>query len=123
MPDRPASSERADSRDQPPSQPSTGVPSKRQLVFPEAMARDNQVRSRIPLVAEAPVFEFEPVAPPAPSGFPKLLRRWRMRLRQFISRYVVWFVVTLLLSVVAVVIVAVVSPTPKLPTPPPPARR
>ncbi len=118
MPDRPASSEREDPHNQPPSQPSTGVPVKRQLVFPEAVAGDNQVRSRIPLVAEAPVFEFEPVAPPTPSGFPKLSRRWRMRLRQFVSKYVVWFVVTLLLSVVAVVIVAVVSPTPKPPTPP-----
>jgi len=121
MPDRPASPEREEPRDQPPAETSTGVTAKRQLLFPEAVARDNQVRSRIPLVAEAPVFEFEPVAPPAPSALPKLSRRWRMRLRQFISRYVVWFVVTLLLSVVAVVIVAFVSPTPKLPTPP--ARR
>jgi hypothetical protein len=118
MPDRPASSEHEDPRDSPPSQPATGVTAKRQLMFPDAVARDNQVRSRIPLVAEAPVFEFEPVAPPTPSGFPRLSRRWRMRLRQFVSRYVVWFVVTLLLSVVAVVIVAVVSPTPKPPMPP-----
>lgn len=118
MPDRPASPEREDPSDQPPDEHPTGVTARRRLMFPDAVARDNQVRSRIPLVAEVPVFEFEPVVPPTPSGFPKLSRRWRMRLRQFVRRYVVWFVVTLLLSVVAVVIVAVVSPTPKPPTPP-----
>ncbi|AEP12410.1 MULTISPECIES: hypothetical protein [Chloracidobacterium] len=123
MPDRPASPEREDPSDQPPDEHPTGVTARRQLMFPDAVARDNQVRSRIPLVAEAPVFEFEPVAPPEPSGFPRLPRRWRIRLRQFVRRYVVWFVVTLLLAVAAVVIVSFVSPTPKPPTLPPPTRR
>ncbi|MFQ3580610.1 MAG: hypothetical protein SNJ62_02250 [Chloracidobacterium sp.] len=90
---------------------------KRQLVFPDTVARDNQVRSRIPLVTEAPVFEFEEVPPQAQPTL-RLPRRWRMRIRQFINKYVVWFVATLLLSVMAVIIVAVFSPQPKAPTPP-----
>ncbi|MGQ9897408.1 MAG: hypothetical protein ACUVR8_07650 [Acidobacteriota bacterium] len=115
MPDQPHS-EREGSQDR--YSTSAGRLGGRQLIFPENVARNNQVRPRIPLVAEAPVFEFEPVAPPPPSRLPKVSRRWRMRLRQFFGRYVVSFVVVLLLSVLTVAIVAILSPTPKSPVPP-----
>ncbi|MCS7079223.1 MAG: hypothetical protein NZ585_04125 [Chloracidobacterium sp.] len=112
MPDRPTAKSHEPDADLP-----AGVAAKRQLVFPDAVARDNQVRSRIPLAAEAPVFEFE--APPEPpQTLPRVPRRWRMRFRQFIGKYVVWFVAVLLLSVATVVIVAIFSPQPKPPTPP-----
>lgn len=98
--------------------PPAGVAAKRQLVFPDAVARDNQVRSRIPLVAEAPVFEFEVPPEPPQAGSRLLPRRWRMRLRRFWMQYAVWFVMMLIFSVAVVVVVTIFSPPPK-PTPPP----
>ncbi len=95
---------------------SAGVEPKRQLAFPDRVARDNQVRSRIPLVAEAPVFEFEPV--PRLEVAPRLPRRWRMRLRRLWSSRLAWFLAALALSIVLVTIVGIFSPQPKPPTPP-----
>jgi hypothetical protein len=116
MSDTPVSSDQCN---QLPSEPTAGVSAGRQLVFPETVVQDNRVRSRIPLVTEAPVFEFEPVAPPTPSGgLPKLLRRRWMRLRQFVRGHLVWLAIMLLLSVAVVLIVAVISPVPRPSAPP-----
>ncbi|OYT73184.1 MAG: hypothetical protein CFK52_02665 [Chloracidobacterium sp. CP2_5A] len=116
MPDQPVAKPENKDAERP-----IGIAAQRQLVFPDAAARDNQVRSRIPLVAEAPVFEFELPPEPPRQVVPQLSRRWRMRLRQLWAKHVVWLVATAALSLIAVAIAAFFSPQPKPPAPP--ARR